>query len=58
MLEILLSRRVREMKEVLRQKNEQIQKLEEEKRALRSELFLLMELYADKLMREGGGREL
>lgn len=58
MLEIVLSRRVREMKEVLRQKNEQIQKLEEEKRALRSELFLLMELYADKLMREGGGREL
>lgn len=58
MWEIVLSRRVREMKEVLRQKNEQIQRLEEEKRALRSELFLLMELYADKLMREGGEGEL
>lgn len=47
MWEIVLSRRVREMKEDLRQKTEKLQNLEKVNQTLQKELFLLIELYAD-----------
>jgi hypothetical protein len=47
MWEIVLSRRVREMKEDLRQKTEKLQELEKANQTLQKELFLLIELYAD-----------
>jgi hypothetical protein len=55
MWEIVLSRHLREMKEDLRQKTERLKELEKANQTLQKELFLLIELYADKGRREKRG---
>ncbi len=56
MLEIVLSRSLRELKEDLRQKTEKLQELEKANQTLQKELFLLIELYADKERKEKRGK--
>lgn len=55
MWEIVLSRSLRELKEDLRQKTEKLQELEKANQTLQKELFLLIELYADKERKEKRG---
>lgn len=56
MLEIVLSRSLRALKEDLRQKTEKLQELEKANQTLQKELFLLIELYADKERKEKRGK--
>lgn len=56
MWEIVLSRSLRELKEDLRQKTEKLQELEKANQTLQKELFLLIELYADKERKEKRGK--